>query len=92
MSVTGDSEMRDELGSELPKDIGRFILVDFYENDCHTTFSGNWDGKMIKAALRSIEHQYKATKHMVTRQAAEARMKLVVASSQTSEGSEDGRQ
>ena len=76
-----------ELGIDLPKDKNRNILIDFYDNQCHTTFSGYWDGKMIKAALRSIERQYAATKHMMTRDAAAKRM----AASLVKGGSEDGR-
>lgn len=83
-----DPEISNELGLDLPKDIGRFITVEFYDNECHATFSGYWDGKMVKAAIRSIERRYQATKHMVTRRAAEERMKASIAS-QTSGGSDE---
>jgi hypothetical protein len=76
-----ENEVIKELGEDLPKDKSRFISVEFYDNMCHTNFSGYWDGKMIKAALRSIERQYAATKHMMTRRAIELRAKAAIVSS-----------
>ena len=81
-----ETEVIAQLGENLSKDNGRFISVEFYENQCHTTFSGYWDGKMVKAAIRSIERQYAATKHMMTRRAAEERAKASIVSTGGSDG------
>ena len=55
--------------------INKETLTKYIVREMKVTFSGMWDGKLLKGAIRSIENSYKQIKHSKLRESAARRAK-----------------
>lgn len=81
--VVSEVSTHNSVGADIRMDLGKNVaietpklFVEVTDGQCNATFSGPWDGKTVKAAIRSIEKKYQAFKHTITREAARERMRI----------------